>query len=262
MSAHIQLQVKAKIALSICFGSVCGGLRASGFWEAAAGVDMALTTTHGIHSETGASKSGLDADGCREYTFQSKLTKYAEYPQLDGVSNLVPPAHSETRETMALCVSFRPWAALRSLPCRDAGFRSQFLIPSPLCRADITTIGDIMVAAEGGLALVGGYYFLPAAFYVTVPYIKVEPIASLGGSCGVASDPLLSYGGPGDCTVNNEGTCESEKTFYDTMGDKGWQHPYGAMLWRRSWTFGTSDVDVVAKALDSPDLAINTLVEQ
>ena len=42
------------------------------------GVDMALTTTTG-----GA--LGLDADGS-EWTFESKLTNYAEYPSSDGGS--------------------------------------------------------------------------------------------------------------------------------------------------------------------------------
>ena len=50
------------------------------------GVDMALTTTTG-----GA--LGLDADknGCREWTFESKLTNYAEYPPCDGVSTSCHP---------------------------------------------------------------------------------------------------------------------------------------------------------------------------
>ena len=46
------------------------------------GVDMALTTT-----TCGA--NGLDADGvgCSEWTFESKLTDYAEYPPSDGMSS-------------------------------------------------------------------------------------------------------------------------------------------------------------------------------
>ena len=52
------------------------------------GVDMGLTTTNGANSS-------LDADGvgCREYTFESKLTNYAEYPQSDRVLISVPPWH-------------------------------------------------------------------------------------------------------------------------------------------------------------------------
>ena len=75
LSAHLQLKVQVSAAISICIGVVCGGMQANGFWEAAMGVDMALTTTTG-----GA--NGLDADGagCREWTFESKLTNYAEYP--------------------------------------------------------------------------------------------------------------------------------------------------------------------------------------
>ena len=86
VSAHLLLQVKASISLSICIGTICGGVKANGFWETAMGVDMALTTTNGAGN-------GLDANGvgCREYTFESKLTNYAEYPPSDGVSISVPP---------------------------------------------------------------------------------------------------------------------------------------------------------------------------
>ena len=81
ISAHLLLKVQVSVAISICLGTICGGMQANGFWEAAMGVDMALTTTTG-----GA--NGLDADGvgCREWTFESKLTNYAEYPPSDGVS--------------------------------------------------------------------------------------------------------------------------------------------------------------------------------
>ena len=86
VSAQFQVEVKAMISVSICIGTVCGGVKAQGQWEAAMGVDMGLTTTNGANSS-------LDADGvgCREYTFESKLTNYAEYPQSDGVSISVPP---------------------------------------------------------------------------------------------------------------------------------------------------------------------------
>ena len=87
----MQLKVEASVAISICLGPVCGGVQANGFWEAARGVDVALTTT-----TRGA--SGLDADGfyrfgCREWTFESKLTNYAEYPSSDGVSKESVPPH-------------------------------------------------------------------------------------------------------------------------------------------------------------------------
>ena len=89
VSAHLLLQVKASIAISICIGIICGGVQAKGFWEAAMGVDLGLTTT----TDANLPGRGLDADGagCREYTFESKLTNYAEYSPSDGVSILVPP---------------------------------------------------------------------------------------------------------------------------------------------------------------------------
>ena len=76
ISAHLLLKVQVSVAISICLGTVCGGMQANGFWEAAMGVDMALTTTTG--------------DG-REWTFESKLTNYAEYPPCDGVSTSCHP---------------------------------------------------------------------------------------------------------------------------------------------------------------------------
>ena len=82
LSAQFQVKLKVSTSFSICLGPVCGGVQANGFWDMAVGVDIALTTT------TGGS-NGLDADGsgCREWTFESKLTNYAEYPPSDGVSS-------------------------------------------------------------------------------------------------------------------------------------------------------------------------------
>ena len=87
VSTHVQLQVTAWISLSICLGPICGGVKAHFFWEAATGFDIGVTTTS---DEKMPGRRGLDADGvgCREYTFESKLTNYAEYPESDGVSSL------------------------------------------------------------------------------------------------------------------------------------------------------------------------------
>ena len=89
VSAHLLLQVKASIAISICIGVICGGVQAKGFWEAAMGVDLGLTST----TDANLPGRGLDADGagCREFHFESQLTNYAEYSPSDGVSILVPP---------------------------------------------------------------------------------------------------------------------------------------------------------------------------
>ena len=77
-------------------------------------------------------------------------------------------------------------------------------------------IDDITAAANGGLALIGGWYV-----YVTLPYVYVAPIFS-GGSCSLALNPILSYGGPGECNYDNgKKTCDSDKTIEDTMGDQG-----------------------------------------
>ena len=77
LSAHLQLKVKASVAISICLGPVCGGVQANGFWEAAMGADMALINT--------------TREISREWTVDSKLTNYAEYPSSAGVS--MSPCH-------------------------------------------------------------------------------------------------------------------------------------------------------------------------
>ena len=84
-----------------------------------------------------------------------------------------------------------------------------------LCRSNVAEINKITAAADGGLALIGGWYV-----YLTLPYVYVAPILP-GGSC--PSKPILSYGGPGECNYDNdEKTCNSDKTIKDTMGDQGW----------------------------------------
>ena len=60
-----------------------------------------------------------------------------------------------------------------------------------LCRSNVAEINKITAAADGGLALIGGWYV-----YLTLPYVYVAPILP-GGSC--PSKPILSYGGPGEC---------------------------------------------------------------
>ena len=103
ISAHLLLKVQVSVAISICLGTVCGGMQANGFWEAAMGVDMALTTT-----TTGS--NGLDADGagCREWTFESKLTNYAEYPQSDCVSRVIMEREVPLWAALAPCRTGMP----------------------------------------------------------------------------------------------------------------------------------------------------------
>ena len=98
--------------------------------------------------------------------------------------------------------------------------KSQTAHPAPLfCRSDVAAITDITTAANGGLALIGGWYV-----YVTVPYVYVAPIVSVG-RCTLEFNPLLSYGGPGECKGDNYDnetkSCKSDKTIKDTMGDQG-----------------------------------------
>ena len=115
--------------------------------------------------------------------------------------------------------------------------------------SDLEDIEDIIQGDHGGKTLMlGGSYM-----YMTVPYLRVEPMVStwavflasqgkalLEGAEGKDLDkllgdawadylasleplpPLLSYAGPADCnyeTVNK--TCKSDKTIKDTMLDHG-----------------------------------------
>ena len=100
VSAHLQLQLMASISLSLCIGFICGGVSANARWEAAAGFDVGLTTT----ADADMPGRGLDADGvgCREYTFESKLTNYAEYPKSDGVCQFGATLEQVARHCHAL----------------------------------------------------------------------------------------------------------------------------------------------------------------
>ena len=100
VSAHLQLQLMASISLSLCIGFICGGVSANARWEAAAGFDVGLTTT----ADADMPGRGLDADGvgCREYTFESKITNYAEYPQSDGVCQFGATLEQVARHCHAL----------------------------------------------------------------------------------------------------------------------------------------------------------------
>ena len=108
VSAQLQLNLAASISLSLCIGFLCGGVSANARWEAAAGFDVGLTTS----GDSDMPGRGLDADGvgCREYTFESKLTNYAEYPPCAGVSVSAPhprtrsaPPSRQRREALGVC---------------------------------------------------------------------------------------------------------------------------------------------------------------
>ena len=81
-------------------------------------------------------------------------------------------------------------------------------------------VNAITTAANGGLALIGGWYV-----YVTVPYLYVSPIIELGSICTLQFNQILTFGGPDACKGSNydndEKTCDSDMTIKDTMGDQG-----------------------------------------
>ena len=82
-------------------------------------------------------------------------------------------------------------------------------------------VDAITTAANGGLALIGGWYV-----YVTVPYLYVAPFIELGIGCTFQPIKILTFGGPDACKGSNydndEKTCDSDLTIKDTMGDQGW----------------------------------------
>ena len=68
---QILLDIKVKFAMKLCLGSVCGGVQVAGAWQAAKGIDLALTTS-------------------KEWRLSSELTNYAEYPESDSMSHAAP----------------------------------------------------------------------------------------------------------------------------------------------------------------------------
>ena len=84
-------------------------------------------------------------------------------------------------------------------------------------------VNAITTAANGGLALIGGWYL-----YVTLPYLYVSPIIEIApelGICTLQFNRILTFGGPDACKGSNydndEKTCDSDMTIKDTMGDQG-----------------------------------------
>jgi len=67
LSVQILLDVSVTFAMSLCIGAVCGGAQVVGAWQAAKGIDLALTTSS-------------------EWKLTSELTSYAEYPEFDSTS--------------------------------------------------------------------------------------------------------------------------------------------------------------------------------
>ena len=117
VSAELKLQLVASVSLSLCIGFICGGVSANARWEAAAGFDVGLTTT----SDEGMPGRGLDADGlgCREYTFESKITNYAEYPKSDGVCQ----CGATLEEVARHCHALRPYSGYQCAFFAAPGYR-------------------------------------------------------------------------------------------------------------------------------------------
>ena len=70
LSTQILLDVNVRFAMSLCIGSICGGAQVVGAWQAAKGIDLALTNT--------------------DWKLRSELTSYAEYPESDSMSHAAP----------------------------------------------------------------------------------------------------------------------------------------------------------------------------
>ena len=70
LSTQILLDIKVRFAMSLCIGMICGGAQVVGAWQAAKGIDLALTNT--------------------DWKLRSELTSYAEYPESDSMSHAAP----------------------------------------------------------------------------------------------------------------------------------------------------------------------------
>ena len=77
LSTQILLDVNVRFAMSLCIGSICGGAQVVGAWQAAKGIDLALTNT--------------------DWKLRSELTSYAEYPESDSTRHTRHPAAATLR---------------------------------------------------------------------------------------------------------------------------------------------------------------------
>lgn len=68
LSTQIFLDIKVRFAMSLCIGTICGGAQVVGAWQAAKGIDLALTNNE-------------------DWKLRSELTSYAEYPESDSTSH-------------------------------------------------------------------------------------------------------------------------------------------------------------------------------
>ena len=114
---------------------------------------------------------------------------------------------------------------------RTPWYRTPWSLESKLTKyaeytqSDLNDITDIMQGDHGGKALMlGGSYM-----YMTVPYLRVEPMVSNWVAYLTSLEPfepLLSFAGPADCKDSNydavNKTCKSDKTIKDTLLDQGW----------------------------------------
>ena len=71
LSTQILLDINVRFAMSLCIGSICGGAQVVGAWQAAKGIDLALTNS-------------------TDWKLRSELTSYAEYPESDSMSHAAP----------------------------------------------------------------------------------------------------------------------------------------------------------------------------
>eukprot|EP00964_Phaeocystis_antarctica_P061516 scaffold36782_cov66-Phaeocystis_antarctica.AAC.5 len=122
-------------------------------------------------------------------------------------------------------------ALVTSTADRTPWYRTPWSLESKLTKyaeytlSDLKDIEDIMQGDHGGKTLMlGGSYM-----YMTVPYLRVEPMVSNWVAYLTSLEPfepLLSFAGPADCKDSNydavNKTCKSDKTIKDTLLDQGW----------------------------------------
>ncbi|KAL1499549.1 hypothetical protein AB1Y20_011750 [Prymnesium parvum] len=164
VSASVKASVDASFAAMLCFGPVCGGAKVEGHMEAAIGTDVALTTSQGT------SQPWLSLDGCTEFNFNSKLTRYAEYTahQIEGLRELAASAPDGAKPVDLVDGAKRVESARGTIQARERALWADSLLRAQNSLQVNQTIRDELSAQDA------------AAFLELVRNEKVQDLAEEG----------------------------------------------------------------------------------
>ena len=174
------------------------------------------------------------------------------------------------------------WQAGAGTSLAIVGTDTSFELRSPLTNYALynadhrSQINETLQSLNGGLALVGGFYFFATLPYLSITWAAQIKIAAKLSIVATDRNVIYEYGGAQECTGANydaaNKTCKSPKTLKDTLGDQGWAHPHGPMLFRTGWVFAVggvgsspNDVETAPNMWDTqqltsalPDLCFNS----